>query len=119
MVASAKPGPNKYGYKLIMPEDHGAAFYNCTTNFLCQTPADPRIRKGGGIRQDFGNRRGHGDGVVPSLFYGSLKISQISGVVLYSSYLVKIIFFQGKVSKASCCFSFFVCQIKNSKTEAN
>ena len=117
MVASAKPGPNKYGYKLIMPEDHGAAFYNCTTNFLCQTPADPRIRKGGGIRQDFGNRRGHGDGVVPSLFYGSLKISQISGVVQFV-FGKNGVFFKAKYL-ASCCFSFFVCQIKNSKTEAN
>ena len=107
MVASAKPGPNKYGYKLIMPEDHGAAFYNCTTNFLCQTPADPRIRKGGGIRQDFGNRRGHGDGVVPSLIYGSLKISQISGVVLYSSYLVKTAFFPRQSIQSIMLFFIF------------
>jgi hypothetical protein len=118
MVASAKRGPNKYGYKLIMPEDHGAAFYNCTTNFLCQTPADPRIRKGGGIRQDFGNRRGHGDGVVPSLFYGSLKISQISGVVQFV-FGKNGVFFQGKVSCIMLFFIFLYVKLKTAKTEAN
>ena len=56
-------------------------------------------------------------GVGHSLFYGSLKSSQISGVVQFV-FGKNGVFFKA-MYLASCCFSFFVCQIKNSKTEAN